>query len=71
MEFVFYAIGVTIAVIGAIVYLVYNEVQSMDQNMWNQNNALKQKIAQLEGEVLSLNKTISEIKEEKSEKSEE
>jgi hypothetical protein len=71
MEFVFYAIGVTIAVIGAIVYLVYTEVQSMDQNMWNQNNALKQKIAQLEGEVLSLNKTISEIKEEKSEKSEE
>ena len=71
MEFVFYAIGVTIAVIGAIVYLVYTEVQSMDQNMWNQNNALKQRIAQLEGEVLSLNKTISEIKEEKSEKSEE
>lgn len=71
MEFVFYAIGVTIAVIGAVVYLVYTEVQSMDQNMWNQNNALKQKIAQLEGEVLSLNKTISEIKEEKSEKSEE
>ena len=60
-----------IGFIGAVVFVIYGEVQSMDQNMWNQNNALKQKITQLEGEVISLNKTISALKEEKSEKSEE
>lgn len=60
-----------IGFIGAVVFVIYGEVQSMDQNMWNQNNALKQKITQLEGEVISLNKTISALKEEKSEKSDE
>ena len=65
------AIFMIIGFIGAVVFVIYGEVQSMDQNMWNQNNALKQKITQLEGEVISLNKTISALKEEKSEKSEE
>ena len=64
------AIFMIIGFIGAVVFVIYGEVQSMDQNMWNQNNALKQKITQLEGEVISLNKTISALKEEKSEKSE-
>jgi len=65
------AIFMIIGFIGAVVFVIYGEVQSMDQNMWNQNNALKQKITQLEGEVISLNKTISALKEEKSEKSDE
>lgn len=65
------AIFMIIGFIGAVVFVIYGEVQSMDQNMWNQNNALKQKITQLEGEVISLNKTISALKEEKNEKSDE
>ena len=65
------AIFMIIGFIGAVVFVIYGEVQSMDQNMWNQNNALKQKITQLEGEVISLNKTISALKEEKGEKSDE
>ena len=48
---------------GAVIFYMYSELQSVDQNMWNQNNALKEKINQLEGEIIQLNREIKSLKE--------
>ena len=42
---------------------MYSELQNVDKNMWNQNNALKEKINQLEGEIIQLNREIKSLKE--------
>ena len=48
---------------GAVIFYMYSELQSVDQNMWNQNNALREKINQLEGEIIQLNREIKSLKE--------
>jgi len=48
---------------GAVVFYMYSELQNVDKNMWNQNNALKEKINQLEGEIIQLNREIKSLKE--------
>ena len=60
-----YIVGAITAVIGVIVYMIYNQVESMDQHLWQQNNALKQKISILESELASLTTELKELKAEK------
>jgi hypothetical protein len=71
MELALYLIGGITAFIGVIVYMVYNQVDSIDQNMWQQNSALKQKISLLENEIVSLNKDLKTLREVETEESEE
>lgn len=47
----------------AVVFYLFKELQDVDKNMWVQNNTLKQKITQLEAEIISLNKDIKAMKE--------
>ena len=62
MEMFIYLVGAITAVIGIIVYMVYAQVDNIDQNMWQQNNALKQKISILESELASLTTELKELK---------
>lgn len=71
MEMFIYIVGAITAVIGIIVYMIYTQVDSIDQNMWQQNNALKQKISLLENEIVSLNKDLKTLREVETEESEE
>lgn len=64
MELALYFIGATIAIIGVIVYTVYNEVQNVDQYMWQTNNDLKLKINGLQDEIARLNSRIEELTKE-------
>jgi uncharacterized protein YlxW (UPF0749 family) len=64
MEVALYVIGISIAIIGAIVYTVYNEVQSVDQYLWQSNNDLKHKINGLQEEIIRLNKRIDDLTKE-------
>ena len=48
---------------GTVIFYMYSELQNVDKNMWNQNNALKEKINQLEGEIIQLNREIKSLKE--------
>ena len=45
--------------------MVYTQVDNIDQNMWQQNNALKEKISILESELASLTTELKELKAEK------
>ena len=71
MEMFIYLVGAITAVIGLVVYMVYTQVDNIDQNMWQQNNALKQKISILESELASLNTEIKELKAKEIEEKEE
>ena len=62
MEMFIYIVGAITAVIGIIVYMVYAQVDNIDQNMWQQNNAMKQKISILESELASLTTELKELK---------
>ena len=65
MEMFIYLVGAITAVIGLVVYMVYTQVDNIDQNMWQQNNALKEKISILESELASLTTELKELKAEK------
>ena len=71
MEMFIYLVGAITAVIGLVVYMVYTQVDNIDQNMWQQNNALKQKISILESELASLNTEIKELKAKENEEEKE
>jgi len=71
MEMFIYFIGAITAVGGIIIYMVYNEVQNIDQNVWQQNNSLKQKISILESELASLTTELKELKAKEIEEKEE
>jgi cell division protein FtsL len=71
MEFFIYFVGAVTAVGGVIIYMIYGEVQNIDQNVWQQNNSLKQKISMLENELAGLTKELKELKAKESEESEE
>ena len=62
MEMFIYIVGAITAVIGLVVYMIYGEVQNIDQHVWQQNNSLKQKISILESELASLNTELKELK---------
>ena len=71
MEMFIYLVGAITAVIGLVVYMVYAQVDNIDQNMWQQNNALKQKISILESELASLTTELKELKAKDIEEEEE
>ena len=71
MEMFIYLVGAITAVIGLVVYMVYTQVDNIDQNMWQQNNALKEKISILESELASLNTEIKELKAKENEEEKE
>jgi cell division protein FtsL len=71
MEMFIYIVGAITAVIGVIVYMIYTQVESMDQHVWQQNNALKQKISILESELASLTSELKELKAKEIEEVEE
>ena len=52
-----------IAFLGAIVYTMWDMVNSLGSEMWQSTNELKQKITRLENETVDLNKTIKSLKE--------
>jgi len=52
-----------IAFLGAIVYTMWDMVNSLGSEMWQNTNELKQKITRLENETIDLNKTIKTLKE--------
>ena len=62
MEMFIYIVGAITAVIGLVVYMIYTQVESMDQHVWQQNNAMKQKISILESELASLTTELKELK---------
>ena len=62
MEMFIYIVGAITAVIGLVVYMIYGEVQNIDQHVWQQNNAMKQKISILESELASLTTELKELK---------
>jgi cell division protein FtsL len=71
MEMFIYIVGAITAVIGVIVYMIYTQVETMDQHVWQQNNALKQKISILESELASLTSELKELKAKEIEEVEE
>ena len=66
-----YIVGAITAVIGVIVYMIYTQVENMDQHLWQQNNALKQKISILESEIASLTSELKDLKTKEIEEVEE
>lgn len=52
-----------IAFLGAIVYTLWDMVQSLGSEMWQYTSDLKQKVSRLEDEIVDLNKTIKVLKE--------
>lgn len=71
MEMFIYIVGAITAVIGVIVYMIYTQVENMDQHLWQQNNALKQKISILESEIASLTSELKDLKTKEIEEVEE
>lgn len=71
MEFVFYAIGVTMAILGAVVWMLYQQMESVDQFAAQQNNALKKQIYNLQSEVDFLRKKLDALESDNEENEDE
>lgn len=61
MEFAFYAIGITMAIFGAVVWIVYQQVEGIDQHMYQQNNELRNRINAMQSDVDNLRKRIDTL----------
>ena len=61
MEVVFF---VLIFFIGAIVFFTWSELQGVDKIMWQKDTEMKQKVRKLESDIVDLNRTISELKDQ-------
>ena len=61
MEVVFF---VLIFFIGAVVFFTWSELQGVDKAMWQKDTEMKQKVHKLESDIVDLNRTISELKNE-------
>ena len=61
MEFAFYAIGITMAIFGAVVWIVYQQVEGIDQHMYQQNNELRNRIDAMQSDVDNLRKRIDTL----------
>lgn len=71
MEFVFYAIGVTMAILGAVVWMLYQQMESVDQFAAQQNNTLKKQIYNLQSEVDFLRKKLDALESDNEENEDE
>ena len=61
MEVVFF---VLIFFIGAVVFFTWSELQGVDKAMWQKDTEMRQKIRKLETDVVDLNRTISDLKDQ-------
>jgi TolA-binding protein len=61
MEFAFYAIGITMAIFGAVIWIVYQQVEGIDQHMYQQNNELRHRINAMQSDVDNLRKRIDTL----------
>ena len=61
MEFAFYAIGITMAIFGAVVWIVHQQVEGIDQHMYQQNNELRNRINAMQSDVDNLRKRIDTL----------
>jgi len=61
MEVVFF---VLIFFIGAVVFFTWSELQGVDKIMWQKDTEMKQKVRKLESDIVDLNRTISELKDQ-------
>lgn len=70
MEALFLAL---VIFIGVVVFYLYSEVQSVDKNVWQSSTQLRQRIQELEKQIVDLNRTIKNLKDsmEKEEEDEE
>ena len=68
MEVVFF---VLIFFIGAVVFFTWSELQGVDKAMWQKDTEMRQKVRKLETDVVDLNRTISELKDQLAEREEE
>lgn len=60
MEALFLAL---VIFIGAVVFYLYSEVQSVDKNVWQSSTQLRQRIQELEKQIVDLNRTIKDLKD--------
>ena len=68
MEVVFF---VLLFFIGAVVFFTWSELQGVDKAMWQKDTEMRQKVRKLETDVVDLNRTISELKDQLAEREEE
>ena len=68
MEVVFF---VLIFFIGAVVFFTWSELQGVDKAMWQKDTEMRQKVRKLESDIVDLNRTISELKDQLAENEEE
>ena len=61
MEVVFF---VLIFFIGAVVFFTWSELQGVDKAMWQKDTEMRQKVRKLETDVVDLNRTISDLKDQ-------
>lgn len=60
MEALFLAL---VIFIGVVVFYLYSEVQSVDKNVWQSSTQLRQRIQELEKQIVDLNRTIKNLKD--------
>ena len=68
MEVVFF---VLIFFIGAVVFFTWSELQGVDKAMWQKDTEMRQKVRKLETDIVNLNRTIGELKDQIAEREEE
>lgn len=61
MEVVFF---VLIFFIGAVVFFTWSELQGVDKAMWQKDTEMRQKVRKLESDIVNLNRTIIELKDQ-------
>lgn len=61
MEVVFF---VLIFFIGAVVFFTWSELQGVDKAMWQKDTEMRQKVRKLETDIVDLNRTISDLKDQ-------
>lgn len=64
MEIAFYAIGITMAILGAVVWIVYQQLEGVDQHMYQQNNEFRNRINAMQSDVDNLRKRIDTLRAE-------
>ena len=60
-----------IVFIGAVVFFTWSELQGVDKAMWQKDTEMKQKVRKLESDIVDLNRTISELKDQLAEEEDE
>ena len=60
-----------IVFVGAVVFTVWSEVQSVDKAMWQKDTEMRHKCQKLESDIVDLHRAIKELKDKLEEEEEE